>query len=117
MAYEVGFKPSALRQLRKLDEDIQTAIVEKVEALADDPRTEGCKKLKGEQNLYRIRVLKNYRVVYQIQDKQLVATVVKVGHRPDIYRQNKQRSQFYKLPKPFFFLSLPPFFFLPPPPW
>lgn len=86
MAYEVGFKPSALRQLCKLDEEIQTVIVEKVEALADDPRPEGCKKLKGEKDLYRIRILKNYRVVYEIQDKQLVATVIKVGHRCDIYR-------------------------------
>lgn len=86
MAYEVGFKPAALRQLRKLNAETQATIVEKVEALADDPRPEGCKKLKGEKDLYRIRVLKNYRVVYEIQDEQLVVTVIKVGHRRSIYR-------------------------------
>lgn len=86
MPYEVGFKPAALRQLRKLDEDIQLAITEKVETLAENPRPEGCKKLKGEKDLYRIRLLKNYRVVYQIQDQQLVVTVIKVGHRRSIYR-------------------------------
>ncbi|MBE9010662.1 type II toxin-antitoxin system RelE/ParE family toxin [Pseudanabaenaceae cyanobacterium LEGE 13415] len=69
-----------------MNEEIQTAIVEKVEALADDPRPDGCKKLKGEKDLYRIRVLKSYRVVYEIQDKQLVVTVIKVGHRRNIYR-------------------------------
>lgn len=86
MAYEVGFKPAALRQLRKLNDEVQAAIIEKAEALADDPRPEGCKKLKEEKNFYRIRVLKNYRVVYEIQDKQLVVTVIKVGHRRNIYR-------------------------------
>jgi mRNA interferase RelE/StbE len=86
MAYEVGFKPAALRQLRKLNDEVQAAIVAKVESLADDPRPEDCKKLKGEKDLYRIRVLKNYRVVYEIQDKQLVITVIKVGHRRNVYR-------------------------------
>ncbi|MGG6265745.1 type II toxin-antitoxin system RelE family toxin [Leptolyngbya sp. AN03gr2] len=86
MSYEVGFSSTALRQFRKLREEVQIAITEQVETLADNLRPEGCKKLKGDKDLYRIRVLKNYRVVYQIQDKQLIITVIKVGHRRDIYR-------------------------------
>lgn len=86
MSYEIGFKPAALRQLRKLEAEIQSRIVEEIETLADNPRPEGCKKLKGEKNLYRIRVSDTYRVVYEIQDKQLLITIVKVGHRRDIYR-------------------------------
>ncbi|HAX76462.1 MAG TPA: type II toxin-antitoxin system mRNA interferase toxin, RelE/StbE family [Cyanobacteria bacterium UBA11372] len=86
MSYEVGFKPAALRQLRKLDADVQVLIVAAIESLAEYPRPEGCKKLKGETDLYRIRVANKYRVVYQIQDNQLLITVVKVGHRRDIYR-------------------------------
>ena len=45
MAYEVGFKPSALRQLRKLSTDVQTIILTQIESLADNPRPTGCKKL------------------------------------------------------------------------
>ncbi len=86
MSYEVGFKPVALRQLRKLDVDVQVSIVATIESLAEYPRPEGCKKLKGETDLYRIRVANKYRVIYQIQDNQLLITVVKVGHRRDIYR-------------------------------
>ncbi|TAG94656.1 MAG: type II toxin-antitoxin system RelE/ParE family toxin [Oscillatoriales cyanobacterium] len=86
MSYEVGFKPAALRQLRKLDVDVQVSIVAAIESLAEYPRPEGCKKLKGETDLYRIRVANKYRVIYQIQDNQLLITVVKVGHRRDIYR-------------------------------
>lgn len=86
MVYEVGFKPAALRQLRKLDANIQISILTEIESLADDPRPSDCKKLKGETDLYRIRVSGTYRVVYKIQDKQLLVTVIKLGHRRDVYR-------------------------------
>jgi mRNA interferase RelE/StbE len=61
MSYEVGFKPAALRQLRKLNEDVQLVVLKAIELLADQPRPEGCKKLKGEVDLYRIRVAGDYR--------------------------------------------------------
>lgn len=86
MPYEIGFKPSALKELRKLDEATRQVIISEIALLADNPRPDGCKKLKGGINLYRIRVFSNYRVIYEIQDKKLVITVVKIGHRRDIYR-------------------------------
>lgn len=52
--------------------------------LADDPRPAGSKKLSG-HNRYRIRQ-GSYRIVYGIEDKELVVMVVKAGHRKDIYR-------------------------------
>ncbi len=85
MAYTIGFKPSALRQLRKLNQEVQKTLVEAVETLADNPRPNGCKKLKGQLRLYRIRVANTYRVIYEVQDRQLVVTVIKVGHRRDVY--------------------------------
>ena len=86
MPYEIGFKPSALKELRKLDEVARKVIVSEIDLLAENPRPDGCKKLKGAVNLYRIRVFSNYRVVYEIQDRVLVVTVVKVAHRRDVYR-------------------------------
>ncbi len=86
MAYEVGFKPAALRQLRKLEAAVQSTILADIELLAENPRPDGCKKLKGETDLYRIRVASQYRVVDEIQDQQLLVTVVKVGHRREVYR-------------------------------
>ncbi len=64
MSYTVGFKPAALRQLRKLDPAIQVVLIGAIEALAENPRPDGCKKLKGETNLYRIRVTSDYRIIY-----------------------------------------------------
>lgn len=86
MTSEVGFKPSALRQFRKLAPDIQPTILAEIEALADQPRPDSCKKLKGETDLSRIQVAHIYRVIYEIQDKQLLITVVKIGHRREVYR-------------------------------
>ncbi|MDJ0899633.1 MAG: type II toxin-antitoxin system RelE/ParE family toxin [Xenococcus sp. MO_188.B8] len=57
----------------------------KIDALATEPRPEGVVKLKGEENLYRIRV-GDYRVIYNVQDDRLLVLVVKVGHRGDVYR-------------------------------
>jgi mRNA interferase RelE/StbE len=71
MRYEVGFKPAAFRQLRKLSKDVQPLIVAAIEALADDPRPTGYKKLKGDTALYRICIANTYRIIYEIQDRQL----------------------------------------------
>jgi mRNA interferase RelE/StbE len=76
MSYEVGFKPSALKEIRKLDEAARKVIIAEIELLADNPRPDGCKKLKGEFDLYRIRVLGNYRVIYEIQDRKLIVKLM-----------------------------------------
>jgi mRNA interferase RelE/StbE len=54
-----------------------------MEALSDDPRPSGCKKLKG-RNAYRVRK-GDYRIIYEILDSVLVIDVIAVGHRRDIY--------------------------------
>jgi len=52
--------------------------------LADDPRPPGCEKLSVQK---RDRVRQGvYRILYEIQDQDLVVTVVKVSHRRDVYR-------------------------------
>jgi mRNA interferase RelE/StbE len=84
--YEVLVKPAVLRQTKKLDLPTQIAVQEAIDSLVDDPRPESCTKLKGAENLYRIRVAKNYRIIYEIQDKKLIVIVVKVGHRREVYR-------------------------------
>jgi mRNA interferase RelE/StbE len=39
----------------------------------------------GEDDLYRIRV-GDYRIIYRIQDNQLLILVLKIGHRRDVYQ-------------------------------
>ncbi|WP_444962760.1 type II toxin-antitoxin system RelE family toxin [Nocardiopsis sp. M1B1] len=81
--YAIEIKASARKELRKLDGSVRKRIVEAVADLADDPRPDGCKKLKARDG-YRIRV-GGYRVVYTIDDGQITVVVVKVDARGDVY--------------------------------
>ena len=59
-------------------------MVRRVQALADEPRPHGSKKLSGKDE-YRIRQ-GEYRVVYTIEDTAHTVTIVRVAHRSDVYR-------------------------------
>jgi len=85
MPYAVEFSPSASREFRKLAREIQRRLRPRIDSLADDPRPPGSKKLKGGDELWRIRV-SDYRVVYEVKDKILVILVVRVAHRREVYR-------------------------------
>jgi mRNA interferase RelE/StbE len=83
--YEVLIKPSARKELEAVDlKKDRQRIVAAILSLADDPRPSGCRKPSG-RDKYRIRC-GDYRVVYSVQDVILVVTIVKLGHRRDVYR-------------------------------
>jgi mRNA interferase RelE/StbE len=82
--YEVYFRESVWKDLKKLPKKDLQNILKKIKGLSDDPRPIRCEKLTG-QDRYRLRQGK-YRIVYSIQDKELTIWVVKVGHRKDVYR-------------------------------
>ncbi|MEM8777739.1 MAG: type II toxin-antitoxin system RelE/ParE family toxin [Cyanobacteria bacterium P01_G01_bin.49] len=88
MSYQVKFSRSARKQFRKLSLDIQKRIQAKIDELAIEPRSNRVKKLRGEDNLYRIRV-GDYRVVYEIEDDVLLIIVIRVKHRSEVYRDQK----------------------------
>lgn len=54
-------------------------------SLAKNPRPQGITKLKGHENLFRLRV-GDYRIIYTIEEAVLVVLIVKVGHRREIYK-------------------------------
>ena len=83
-AYEILLSKAARKQLNTLPIFIHNKIIEDIAALPDTPRPAGCKKLKGQKNAWRIRV-GDYRIIYEIEDKQLRILVVAIGHRKDIY--------------------------------
>jgi mRNA interferase RelE/StbE len=82
--YSVEFKPSARKELEKLPAKLIERIFPKLEALADEPRPSGCKKLKGGQQEWRIRI-GDYRVVYTIDDAKLRISITRIRHRSEIY--------------------------------
>ncbi len=82
--YEILFKKSVQKDFNAIPNKDLKKILERIEALAADPRPSGCEKLTGQQR-YRLRQGR-YRILYSIQDDELTVWVVKVGHRKDIYR-------------------------------
>lgn len=83
--YRIQFAPSASKQLGSLPRAIQRRIAMRVDQLAFNPRPRGSIKLEGEDDLYRIRA-GQYRVIYAIEDDELIVLVLRVGHRRDVYR-------------------------------
>ncbi|MEO8625931.1 MAG: type II toxin-antitoxin system RelE/ParE family toxin [Candidatus Limnocylindrales bacterium] len=83
-SYRLVFKRSAAKELEELPAKVRPRVVERVDALAGNPRPIGCEQLSGEKK-YRIRQ-GDYRIVYGIDDAALIVTIVKIGHRRDVYR-------------------------------
>jgi len=84
MTYTVLIERYAQKQLMKLSKEEIPAIKQAIASLANNPRPIGCKKLKGEP-AWRIRV-GNYRVIYEIDDGNVIVIVITVGHRKNVYR-------------------------------
>lgn len=87
MIYRIEWSSAALRQVRKLDEQVARRVLRAVTALAADPRPVGVEGLSGQpRGTMRIRV-GNYRVVYVIDDSDIVIVVARVAHRREVYRK------------------------------
>ena len=82
--YRVYFKPSAEKELRSLPKNIAESTILKIDTLIENPRPRTSKKLKGKDS-YRLRI-GDYRVVYNIDDKNKIVTVFRIRHRKDVYR-------------------------------
>jgi mRNA interferase RelE/StbE len=83
-AYSLFFKESVQKDLDGIPKREVKRILSRIKSLAADPRPQGCEKLTG-RDRYRLRQGR-YRIVYAIQDEERTVTVVKIGHRKDIYR-------------------------------
>jgi mRNA interferase RelE/StbE len=82
--YSVVLKREAEKELRKVPRPDLQRIVRKIAALASEPRPVGSQKL---STLERYRVRQgDWRIVYEIDDQARLVTVVRIGHRGEVYR-------------------------------
>lgn len=82
-SYKLFIKPSAAKEIEVLPRQDRRKIVARIDGLASNPRPAGCEKLTGQEQ-YRIRQGR-YRILYTINDKDLVVVVVRVAHRKEAY--------------------------------
>jgi len=85
VAIAVVFKPAAVRDLRKLPEDIRRRVAARIDALATDPTPAGAEPLKGEPDCFRLRV-GEYRILYQVERKAHAVLIARIRHRREVYR-------------------------------
>lgn len=86
MPYEIVIKKSTAKKIAALPKEIKASVINHIFELSDEPRPSGCKKLKGEENVWRIRV-GDYRVIYSIFDNILVVEILRANHRKDVYKK------------------------------
>ena len=85
MTYRLVIKPSAGKELGRLDDQMLRRVDAAILRLKENAHPQGSKKLSGVP-LHRIRV-GSYRVVYEIDDVRKQVTVVAIGHRREVYRR------------------------------
>ena len=83
-SYKVLIKRSAAKELEGLPPKVRRQVAAKLAGLAVTPRPPGVEKLSGQEK-YRVRQ-GDHRVLYSIDDTAETVTVVKIGHRRDVYR-------------------------------
>lgn len=85
MIYSIEFSRSAEKQFADVPRSELKKIAKRIDKLALDPFPPGHEKLKGLDDLYRIRQ-GDYRILYSIFEAKLIVLIVKIGHRREIYR-------------------------------
>ena len=84
--YSIEFDKSVKKTLSKLPNEAIKKILDAIAELADNARPNGCKKLQSSGDYYRLKV-GNYRVIYEINDGELLILVVEIGHRKEVYKR------------------------------
>jgi mRNA interferase RelE/StbE len=83
-SYSLVVKKSAERELRAFPKVDLRRVLDRIRGLAQNPPPSGSEKLSG-QSHYRVRQ-GDYRIVYSVDDDHRIITVVKIGHRREVYR-------------------------------
>ena len=77
--------PQYAVSFRRLDTAVQRRVLRAINGLARNPRPEGCRKLVGSDNAFRVRV-GSYRVIYTVEDAIFVVAIESIRHRREAYR-------------------------------
>ncbi|MCB1107818.1 MAG: type II toxin-antitoxin system RelE/ParE family toxin [Chlamydiia bacterium] len=84
MKYKIQLKRSVIKALKSFPKRDLKKVAKKIDSLEQDPIPKDSKKIKGEEDLYRVRV-GDYRILYFLQRSVLTILVIRVAHRKDVY--------------------------------
>ena len=83
--YVIELDRSVVKQLHRLPRTLVERIAKAIDGLRTNPRPIGCKRLVGFDQVYRLRV-GDWRIVYEVQDQQLIVLVIEIDARGSAYR-------------------------------
>lgn len=83
--WRIIFQRQPEKMMRRLPKEIRPRLDRAILALTENPRPPGCVKLISNEDLYRIRV-GDWRVIYAIEDDELIILVVEIAPRGEAYR-------------------------------
>jgi len=83
--YNVKIAKKAQKEFKKIPKIYKDKISKAIKELSAIPHPFGVKKMQGTVNRYRIRVA-DYRVIYDIDDTDMIILVIKIGHRQQVYK-------------------------------
>ena len=86
--WEVVWSQAALKALQKLDKPNRERIFKAAQLLSSNPHPPAAKRVTGESSIFRIRT-GDWRLLYAVQDRELIVLIVKVGHRSEIYKRSR----------------------------
>lgn len=81
--FQIEWKPSAVRELKRIDRQVIPRIVAAVESLASEPYPPRARKFRGGERTFRIRI-GDHRVVYEVSDSTSAVQIICVRHRSDV---------------------------------
>lgn len=84
--YKIEISSTAEKTLRKIPKKDLGKVIETIQILSINPYPPGCRKLSGEDGVYRVRQ-GNYRIIYEVDDQKITIFVLKIGHRSDVYKK------------------------------
>lgn len=84
--FKLLISSSAEKRLKKIPKKDVSKIVAIIQSLTINPFPDGCRKLSGEEKIYRVRQ-GQYRIIYEVKNNELLILILKLGHRKDIYRK------------------------------
>ena len=93
MTYRVVLTKAAERDLRSIRKRaIRRRLSQSIEALANDRYPHGAVKLRGVDQIWRIRV-GEWRVCYTVQADVLVVLILTIAQRGDVYQRLRRRLE------------------------
>ncbi|MXZ27300.1 MAG: type II toxin-antitoxin system RelE/ParE family toxin [Gammaproteobacteria bacterium] len=91
MTYRIVFSRAAEKDLARVSNRATLRrLVRAIEALADEPRPAGARKLRSATSIWRIRV-GDWRVCYTIEDDELLVLVLTAARRGNVYERLRKR--------------------------